>query len=416
MKTLIKVLFIVYLFIPFFSNSQEKIDLLILNGNYDQALSEIDKMISENPSAAVFLKKGKVFKNQQDYQNALQAFTSGLQYEPQSVDLLSESAECLSVLGNNADAISYYKKATELAPENLVLAGKLGRVYINQKQYREAYEVFSGIYAKDSTNVYWNKQLAYCAFRTFRREEASRLYEKVIEANPRDHGSYINLIHTYNWKKEGDKILATIRKGLGQFPEDAELLLENAHFHYKKKQYDLAMVFYARYLKAEEQPQYEILMNYGISTYFTGFAEDALATFEKLLSMNPNDNLVMYYQSLCHKKMKNFEEAEKWMRWAIEGSTPDYVSEMYHHLGQLLGQQRKYKESVDALEKSYNLNPKKVEVLFEIATTYEEFNSNKTLALNYYQLYLKEAGEGGKNINYALDRISLIKEDLFFEE
>jgi tetratricopeptide (TPR) repeat protein len=104
------------------------------------------------------------------------------------------------------------------------------------------------------------------------------------------------------------------------------------------------------------------------------------------------------------------------MRWAIEGTVPTYVSEMYHHLGQIYGSQRKFKESIEAMEKAYKLEPDKHELLFDIATTYEEFNSNKTLALNYYRLYLNETDVDSKNVNYALDRITKIKEDLFFEE
>jgi tetratricopeptide (TPR) repeat protein len=104
------------------------------------------------------------------------------------------------------------------------------------------------------------------------------------------------------------------------------------------------------------------------------------------------------------------------MNTAIELATPAYLPEMYHHLGQIYGQQRKFEESVVALKKANELDPTNHEVLFEIATTYEEFNSNKTMALNYYNIYLKEAGESARNANYALDRIQKIKEDLFFEE
>ncbi|WP_372934319.1 hypothetical protein, partial [Mariniphaga sediminis] len=101
---------------------------------------------------------------------------------------------------------------------------------------------------------------------------------------------------------------------------------------------------------------------------------------------------------------------------AIESATPSYLPEMYHHLGQIFGQQRKFEESIAALKKANELDPSNKEVLFEIATTYEEFNSNKTLALNFYRVYLTEAGESAQNVNYALDRIKKIKEDMFFEE
>lgn len=411
-----RLLILILLVFPKLLWAQQNIDLLILNKEYDRALTEIQKQIEEKPSAALFLKKGSVYQSLQDYQSALSAYAEGLSLDPENVALLAESAECFSVLGNNIDAAAFFEKARTLVPKNLVLAGKLGRVYINEKAYKKAYDVFSSIYAQDSSNVFWNKQLAYCAFRVFNREEAVRLYEIVIKAYPRDHSSYINLINCYNWKKEGNQIMLTIQKGLNEFPADEELRYEEAMFFYKTKRYGPAMVSFEKYLEVEDQPDYETLMNYGIATYFAEFEEKALDIFNDLYTQNPNDPLVMYYQSLCYKKLKDFEQAGKLMQWAIDGSTPEYVAEMYHHLGQIYGQQRKFKESVAALEKAFELNNEKVEVLFEIATTYEEFNSNKTLALNYYQIYLTEAGERGKNINYALDRIEKLKEDLFFEE
>lgn len=416
MKTKFYLLIIFSLSFSIHSLSQENIDLLILNKKYDLALEQINRQLAQNPTAGLHFKKGMVYSSLQNYQEALNAYCEALTYEPENVDVLSEMAEGLSVLGNNADAVQFYKKALALDPNNLALAGKLGRVYINLKEHKNAYDIFSAIYARDSSNVYWNKQLAYCAFRVFKREQTVYLYEKVLEQNPRDYGTYNNLIHAYRPDKEGNKILELISKGLREFPGDADLYLERAAYFFRNKMYEVAMSDFHRYFESGGDSIYEIAMNYGISTYFAGFTEDALVTFNDLNRANPNDGIVMYYQSLCYKKMKEFEESEKLMQWAIEASTPDYVADMYHHLGQIYGQQRKFKESIEALEKSYQMGPGNFEILFEIATTYEEFNSNKTLALNYYNLYLKEAGEGGKNVNYALDRITRIKEDLFFEQ
>jgi tetratricopeptide (TPR) repeat protein len=416
MKAIKHFLIISFLGISLLSFSQDKIDLLILNKNYKEALLQIETQLNTNPSAQLYFKKGLILNRLQKYQEALNSYSEALQIEPDNPEILGEMAEGLSILGNNTDAINFYKKALEIEPGNLPLSGKLGRVYINQKKYKEAYEVFSGIYKQDSTNIYWNKQLAYCAFRMLKRKEAVHLYEMVLDANPRDYGTYSNLIHTYNWKKDGSKIMVLIGKGLHEFPNDAELILERAYYFYRSKRYGPAMVSFGKYLEIENAPSYDIQMNYGISTYFAGFEEDALETFNELFRINPNDPLVMYYKSLCFKKLKNFEESEKMMQWAIDASLPDYVGDMYHHLGQIYGQQRKFPESIKALQKANELNPKKYEILFEIATTYEEFNSNKTLALNYYRLYLKEANESAKNVNYAFERITKLKEDMFFEE
>lgn len=414
LKSYLSLAFVVVISLQVFA--QNNIDLLILNKNYKGALQEIDRQIEVQPTADLYFKKGMVFSSLQNYQEALNAYSESLQLQPDNGDVMAEMAENLSILGNQQDAERFFKNAIQLQPDNLTMKAKLGRVYINQKRNRAAYDLFAEIYANDSSNVYWNKQLAYCSFQIGRRLQAVHLYEKVIQDNPRDYNTYLNLIHTYSWKKEGGKILDLINKGLGEFEHDPELTLERANYFFRVKMYEVAMRDFHLYFEYGGDSIYETIMDYGISTYFSNFFEDALSTFNDLNRANPNDAIVMYYQSLCYKKLKNFEESEKLMQWAIEGSTPEYVADMYHHLGQIYGQQRKFKESVEALEKSYHMNPENSEILFEIATTMEEFNSNKTLALNYYQIYLKEAGESGKNVNYALDRISKIKEDLFFEE
>ncbi len=335
MKTKKHFILLFILVIPFVSVGQDKIDLLILNKQFQEAINEIDTQNKIQPSAVLYLKKGIVFQNLQNYQEALQAFSTGLQYEPENVNLIEQSAECFAILGNNQDAILFYEKAVKLDTTNLAVAAKLGRVHINLKDYKNAYQVFSGIYKQDSSNVYWNKQLAYSAFRIFNRKRASYLYEKVLEAYPRDYGSYSNLIHTYNWKNEGGKIMETIEKGLVEFPNDAELLLERALYLYKTKRYGPAMVNFEKYLEYATDPSYETLMSIAISTYFAEYEEKALKKFNKLQQLNPNDPLVMYYQSLCYKKLKNFEQSEELMVWAIEASIPDYVAEMYHHFGQI---------------------------------------------------------------------------------
>lgn len=396
--------------------SQEKIDLLILNKNYKEAIIQIEQQINQNPTADLYFKKGLILSSLQNYQDAVKVFSEALKLQPDNPEIISEMAEDLSILGNNKDAIIYYKKAVNLEPSNLTIKAKLGRVYISKKEIKSAYDLFAEIYATDSNNVYWNKQFAYCSFQVGKRKQAIHLYERVLEANPRDYGTYSNLIHTYNREKEPNQILSVIDNGLIQFPGDAELILERANFYFRSRNYEPAMKNFETYFAASGDSIYEIVLNYAISSYFSKDEIKAMKTLGNLYQANPNDLFVMYYMSLCYKKMADYENAEKYMQWAIDLTVPDYVSDMYHNLGQIYGQQRKFAESIAALQKANELDPTNAEVLFEIATTFEEYNSNKTLALNYYRLYLKEAGEGGNNVDYALTRISRIKEEMFFEE
>lgn len=413
-KHLITLLLIIGFSIASFS--QDKIDLLILNKKYDDALLQIEKQISLKPTAKLYFKKGVVYNSLQNYQEAVNAFSQALNYQPNNSEINIELAEGLALLGNYHDATAYFRKAVKLQPKNLIIKAKLGRNYLSLKNYQKAYQCFSDIYLNDSTNVYWNKQLAYSAFRIGRKTEAKFLYEKVLLQNPRDYSSYFNLIRIYDSKKEKDKILATFETGFKNFPGDVGFYAERAKFFFEVKEYEPAKADYENYFIARGDSLFQVLMNYGISLYFAKQEEESIVILEKCLSQTVNNPYVLFYLSLSYKKLNDFRVSEDYMQAAIEAATPSYLPEMYHHLGQIFGQQRKFKESIAALQKANELDPTNAEILFEIATTYEEFNSNKTMALNYYHIYLTEAGESGENVDYALTRITKLKEDLFMGE
>lgn len=405
-----------FLAISLSTQSQDKTDLLILRGETDKAMQLIDRQIADQPSADLFYKKGIILSGKQQYQDAVTAFKSALNIDPDHTGSLTELAECLAIIGNNTDASVYLEKAVRLNPADLVLAGKLGRNYITTKEFKKAYKVFENICSVDSSNIYWNRQFAFSAFHSGKPAQAISLYEKVVMANPRDYTSWFNLIRLYSGKENDSMTVQTINRGLQHFPRDAGFYEELASFFFGKRNYQNAGEAYDQYFSAGGDSIYKHLMNYGICLYFTGNERNAVSLLEICASQVVNDPYVLFYLSLCHKKMNQMELAEGFMHAAIEAATPAYLPDMYHHLGQILGLQRKFEESVLALKKANELDPANAEVLFEIATTYEEFNNNKTLALNYYRIYLKEAGESAKNATYALTRISKIREDLFFEE
>ena len=416
MKTVTHFLTVLFISISTVTFSQENIDLLILSKKYDAALQQIENKIQNHPQAELYLKKGMVYNQLQNFGEAVKAFSAARELAPNQPEILQELAEAHAVLGNYYDALPYFNRAAQIDSTNMQLAGKLGRNYINLKNYRKGYEVFDKIFRVDSTNIFWNKQFAYCAYQINKKKQAIKLYEKVLEMNPRDYSSYFNLLKLYATGKDNEKIISLIESGLEQFPNEPDFYLEMANFQFSLSNYEFAIPEFEKYYSAGGDSIYKINLNYAISCYFAGDEQKSLKILRSLYRLNPNDSFVLFYRSLCNKQLAKYEEAEKYMEGAIDMSYPTYLPEMYHHLGQILGQQRKFKESIEALKKTYELDPGSHEVLFEIATTYEEFNSNKTLALNYYRIYLKQGGEAVKNINYALDRIERIKEDMFFEE
>jgi len=394
--------------------SQSEIEKLMLNRQYPEALNQIKRRLQQEPDSGLYFQSGLVSTQLQDFQGAAEAFGKALELNPDSPEILAELAEANATLGNFREAARYYEQAVSLSPGNLPLMGKLGRTYISLKLNAKAYAVFSSVYEKDSTNIYWNKQLAYCSFRTGNNSRAIQLYEKLIQQNPGDLNLYLNLATIYQSLDKFVLLENLFERGLAEFPGEPSLLLKQGNYFFGNKFYEKAKPAFEGYL-ASGDSALEVIKNYGICLYFSKEEQSAVLILEKYAEKIPNDPIVLFYLSLSNKKLAQHDLAEAYMKAAIESATPFYLPEMYHHLGQIFGQQRKFAESIEALKKANELDPTDFEVLFEIATTYEEFSPSKTLALNYYQVYLNEAGQSAKNYDYAVNRIKRIKEDLFME-
>jgi len=395
-------------------NAQE-IDLLILNRDYQRALVRIDRMLESEPTADLYFKKGLVCEKLMDFDGAVTAFRLAFAADSTSTIYLEELAEAYSGLGNYNDAALCLQRAVHLDPERLPLKGKLGQCLINLKSYGEAYTWYDQIYKVDSTNAYYNRYFAYVAFQTGKLDLAVRLYERLVNQKSRDLNVYLNLAGIYANKKENrDKGEAVCAKGLLIFPEHPFLLLKWADVCFKNKEYARAVLPFERYL-AKNDSTYEVLKNYGVCLYFNHLEDSALQILNKCYSQVINDPIVNFYIGACYKNLKQFPESIEFFKLAIETATPFYLDEIYQHMGQAYGLLREYEKSIEAYQEALELNPTNVELLFEIATTYEEFRSKETMALNYYQIYLKEAGEKARRADYALDRIKKLKEDLFFE-
>ncbi len=129
---------------------------------------------------------------------ACKSLETALFYDPQNSLYLSELGENYSSLGNIYQTVDCYRRAVDLSPKDLSLKAKLGRAYISIDDFQRAYQTFEAIHKVDSTNVYFNKQFAFAAFRNGNPDRAIRLYEQVLAENPGDFGSHLNLIAIFD--------------------------------------------------------------------------------------------------------------------------------------------------------------------------------------------------------------------------
>lgn len=402
-----------FLLLPCAGFSQ-KIDLLLMNREFDKAIAVINERLREKPSAELYYQRSLANKQLVDYPAALRDLNKAVALDSFNVSYLTSRADLYQSLGNYERAVMDYTQILFMCPENLQIKYELGKAYLLLNDDKKASQTFEEIQLVDSLNVMYNKYSALAAFKADRYERALVLYEKYILQNPDDLSAYGNLSSAYVVLGRISKSVDVLKLAWQRFPNNRICLLKYANALFVNKDFQLALTLYRQYLDSYDA-SWAVRLNYGICLYHNKYTEEAIEILEKCYEENPSDVFVNFYLGVCNKRLDHYELAANYIDFAIRVSVPDFQSEMYHHLAQVYGSQREFEKSIDCYRKAYEQNPDKVEVLFEIATTYEEYNFNKTLALNYYRAYLKEAGEQAENAEYALMRIEKIKEDLFFE-
>lgn len=390
----------------------QNIDLLILNKNYNEALFQIRKNLEVRPDAELYLKQANVYRQLLMPLFAANSLENSIAMDSTNSKCLAEYADLQTDIGNPYKAVAYYQRAVVYSPEDFNLQYKLGRAFMGIENYQKAYGVFMMIRYKDSTNVVYNKQLGLAALRIGKTDQAIDLFESVLASNPNDFNTYQNLILLYMKNVDAVQIVRTSDRGLYFLPENPAILLRGATSLYNLGEYEEAKPFYERYL-AQNDSDLDVLKNYGITLYFCKESEKAIGLLEKYFYQVPNDPNVDFYLGLAYRDIANLSRSAEFLEMAVACAQPTYLAEMCHHLGKVYGLNREFELSIKALQKAFNFNTKKVEILCEIAKTYEEYNPNKKLALNYYNQYLKEAGDSAVNAKYAQERIRIIKDGTY---
>jgi tetratricopeptide (TPR) repeat protein len=184
------------------------------------------------------------------------------------------------------------------------------------------------------------------------------------------------------------------------------------------KEYAKAIIPYEKYL-ARGDSGVDVLKNLGICYYFEKREIEGLYLLHKSLLLNAENSIVGLYIGLCYKALNQFDKSIDYLDFAAKIAIPYYLPDIYYHLGIVYGLHREFKKSIEAFNKAYQLDSTKCNALFEIATTYEEMQKDKTLAIKYYNAYLKAPKEDNayfrKLTEYALARKKKFKEDKIFE-
>lgn len=197
-----------------------------------------------------------------------------------------------------ANALKSADKALEYNPDSLALYQYIAPAYYQMKEYNKAIETYNlAIGLTDSLDIETLSDLygglgdVYQALGD--TEKAFSYYDKSLEYNPLNVGIMNNYAYFLSLEgKDLDKAERMAALAVKSVPNSATYLDTYAWVYFKKKDYDMALLYIKNAIDNDDTHSADVLDHYGDILFMKGETEQAVEQWQKALEKDPKNELI----------------------------------------------------------------------------------------------------------------------------
>ena len=435
-------------------------------GNLSGALAEYQLAEKLNPSSVMIrLNHSTLYQQKKEYETAIEGYDSILRLYPNHMLAYYYKAQCLRALGMKDAAIQNYKLALNLEPENQGIKNELFDMVKNDMTPAEMLAYLANEVKNNPNNSDMVYEYAYQLHKNKKFDDAITYYKQVIQLDPKNVDTYLNIAAAYKQKSEFDKAKQILTDGKSLFPENTEfqkqlnilveeetsLLYSKASESFKAGKYQEAINIYSKINTATPESLVGIGASYQAMKNYSAAAEN----FKKSLDMEPNNADTAYYLALTYSNLQNLAQAKIYIKKSLaiapnnknSKELLDFItqSEIAAYLEQAdkLYEEKKYTEALVMLGKVLAMDPKNASAHYSCGLINDELKKywpaldsyqkalqyDSSLVIVYYSMavdydylarykeavrYFKKYVEAEKSDNeytqYAKERIKALKQ------
>lgn len=400
-----------------FSQKAEKVDQLLFSDQYTEAIALLHKLIKkDSTNSSLYFRLGKAYQKLDQNNRAIVNYTKAKQLNSNSTATLLNLSLCLYSSGNYPKAEQELIKLLQFSPNNYSVNLLLAKTYSVQNKYQKSLNIYSKLNQQDSLNPNIHKQMGSLKKRMQNFIGSLASYMKANELNPNDLSVIIHIVQQLYEMAAYQQALTYANTGLKTFPNNSMLLKKKAQVLIGLEWYDNALSI-LKELKTNNKLTAPENRQLGICYMQTRQYEDALKAFADCGPSFAKDPMINFHTGICYARLDQHENGIKFLEDALFYITPPIEASIHLFLAKSYGANRQFEKAIASYKKHFEMNNTNPDILYEIATTYEEFGKNKSKALVYYTKFIQQTNEkDDPKYKYAKSRILHIKENIHFEK
>ncbi len=332
---------------------------------FEQGIKDLSSALSLGYKKPLDIYKFRGYMNlqQQNYDDAIVDATEGSKLQPSNIEFPMALGEAYLGKKDWENAMTSYKRASQLAPQNGDIVYFIAYSYSQMGNTQE-----QGISAADAlkkgTRYVGEAYFLYGDAQQKARNslEAMQAYERSISAKPSIYPTYSLLSEIYRNQGRFQDAIATMLKGLEQFPNDGGLYV-NLTWYYsladKHRDAIEAGLNAVKYSPTNATGYTNLCRAYNDTKQFS----TAIQTCNKALEIAPNDGETNYYLGRAYAELNRKDMSDKYYAKAVTGlvqftqENPDY-SDGFYLLGNAYFSVGNRDKAVEAYRRCLDLSPR----------------------------------------------------------
>ncbi|MCT4630133.1 tetratricopeptide repeat protein [Winogradskyella sp.] len=324
----------------------------------------------------------------------------------------SKIAKSYVAIGNFGEGLTYYEKAVEANPDNVLIKYEYAKLLRRTKKYSDAKQLLEKLIVTDSLNPNFHYELGL----VLEKQNDSTSIKTFMKTFGLDftHQKAIFKIAKHSIKKRKFKLAHRfIDKGLESYSENVELISLKAQAYYFQEHYTHAVVWFKKLLDLGEKSEFiheKLSLSYAQNHDY----EEAIFHRKAALKYNPNDANALFVIGKYYEQLDNFEKAETYYKKSLLLRDVSLSNE-YQKLGVVLNRQQKHQEAIKAFQKAQKEDPSDIMNEFFIIRTKDEYYADVDAKIKLYEDYIKKDTKSPFKV-FAERRLKELKEEKFLEK
>ncbi len=321
----------------------------------------------------------------------------------------AELAELAYKSGYMKECIQHTEEALVIDSSSVQLWYRLTKAYEKRGNFKAAYNAAMQLVALAGHLSTYRKIAATLAVQNRQYSAAIQAYMEALKLSPTDEEagySLSKLLYALELYPQAENIALQFMAIDSTHPGFLALLPK---VYYQLKEYQKAKIWGYHFL-ARHDTTPDIAKIMATSAVHTESYDSAFAFFEYLGRQNEMSEGTYFYKAYAFEQSGKRDSAQFNYARAIEMAESPNMGQYRLRLAMVLDASESYPEAIEQYKKAY-AHTKNEEILYYLARAYDRYYQDKTVAMDYYERYLKESDTvTNPTKEYASARISQIKE------